>query len=254
MTGELNPGLGEPIGEVEIERFDFSTLVGRKITLYAEQFPGKPLESRVTVANGNVLSIDRGGGNGLVDNLISNQKVILQVEYKGEPVAIRAQLKRTDGGHCRISLGEKVKPLLRRRFRRIPIACPVRLATLRVQTFTRNSLAHLRWIETESINLSGGGALITLSSVLEPPTYLFVNVGWPELGYPSLILGQVRHSLTIETGRWHVGIQFIPREFRREHLPFTTIRQMPSAVFAFDESEQKNIERTLVSWIENHSS
>jgi hypothetical protein len=253
MTGENNNGLGEPIRELDIASFDFSTLVGRKITLYAEQFPGKPLQSRVTVANGNTIAIDRGGGAGLVDNLVGNQKVTLKVEYKGEPVAIQAMLRRTEGGLCRISLGETVRPLLRRRFRRVPIVCPLRLATLRVHSFTRTSLGSLRWFETESVNLSGGGAMITLTSVIEPPTYLFVNVGLAELGYPSLVLGQVRHALAIETGRWYIGIQFIPREQRREHLPFAIIQQMPSAVFSFDEPMQGKIEQNLINWANRQS-
>ncbi len=253
MTHQREKLHGEPARPVEIERFDFSTLVGHKITIFTEQFPGKALESRVTVANGRSISIDRSGGSGLIDNLINDQKIVLQVRYKDEPVAMTATLKRTDGGGCRINLGDKVTPLLRRKWRRVPIACPVRLASIPVGGFTRNGLARLRWLETETINLSGGGAMIRFSSALEPPAHLFVNVNWPDLGFPALIVAQVRHSLVRETGRWNIGLKFIPREQRREHFPFDTIRQMPQPVFAYDHALQANIEEKLIAWMQRHN-
>ncbi|HPI33019.1 MAG TPA: hypothetical protein PLR32_06855, partial [candidate division Zixibacteria bacterium] len=73
----------QALDALEIERFDLSTLVGRKVTLYAEQFPGKPLTSRVTVAAGKAITIDRSGHAGLIANLVNNQRVVLQIVYKG---------------------------------------------------------------------------------------------------------------------------------------------------------------------------
>ncbi|HOD65165.1 MAG TPA: hypothetical protein PKM94_00600 [candidate division Zixibacteria bacterium] len=239
----------QALDALEIERFDLSTLVGRKVTLYAEQFPGKPLTSRVTVAAGKAITIDRSGHAGLIANLVNNQRVVLQIVYKGEPVSVSAVLRRTEGGGCRIYLGDTVTPLRRRRFCRVPIACPFRLAALPIARLAPTGLSRLRWLETETVNLSGGGALIVFTSVLEPRTYLFVNVGGPELGFPSLLLGQVRHSSAVETGRWHVGLQFIAREDRNGHLPFPTVRPMPGSVFALDQRMQREIERKLIAWM-----
>lgn len=251
-TDQINSG--ERVEAVEIERFDFSTLVGHKITLYAEQFPGKPLTSRVTVANGKSIALDRSGGSGLIDNLVNNQKVILQVQYKGEPVSIDAFLKRTDGGACRIHLGDRVTPMLRRRFYRVPISCPFRLAAIPVARVSELVLSQLRWMETETVNLSGGGAMISFSSLLESPTYLFVNIDLPDLGFPSLILGQVRHSLVVETGRWNIGVQFLTSELRREHLPFHAFRRMPASALAFDAASQAAIEQKLIAWMQETNS
>ncbi len=224
----------ERLKGVDIARFDFSTLVGHKITLFADQFPGKPLASRIVVANGNTIAVDRSGAAGLIDNLVNNQPVVVQVQYKGEPVSVRATVRRTDGGGCKIYLGDTVVPLLRRRFRRLPLVRTVRFATLPMTTFSTKTLSMLRWVETDTVDVSGGGALIRFTSALEYPTYLFMNVACSEAGFPSLLLGQVRYSIAVETGRWHVGVEFIPRENRRKHFAFATIRQMPAAVFAYD--------------------
>ncbi len=244
---------GETTRTLEIERFDFSTLVGHKIVLFAEQFPGKPLVSKVTVANGKSISIDRSGGDGLIDSLVDNQRVVLKIDYKGEPVSVAAKLRRNELGGCRIYLGEAVTPLLRRRFLRVPVTCPFRFAAIPSARFSETSLARLRWLETETVSLSGGGTMIRFTSLLEPPTYLFANVAWSDLGFPSLVLGQVRNSFAPEAGQWHIGIQFISRELRREHLPLPTIRQMPASVFALDETLQAAIERKLIAHLHGNN-
>ncbi|MBU2532122.1 MAG: PilZ domain-containing protein [Alphaproteobacteria bacterium] len=243
----------EPIKGVDIARFDFSTLVGHKVTLFADQFPGKPLASRVVVANGNTIAVDRSGSSGLIDNLVNNQQIVLQVKYKGEPVSVQATVRRTDGGGCKIHLGETVVPLLRRRFRRLPLVRTVRLATLPMATFSTKTLAMLRWVETDTVDVSGGGALIKYTSALEYPTYLFMNVACSEADFPSLLLGQVRYSISVETGRWNVGVEFIPRESRRKHFAFATIRQMPAAVFAYDEAMRADMNQKLIAWMQKHN-
>ena len=80
---------------IDISRFDFSTLVGRKLTLFSEQLGSRPIESRVIVAGDNVVTIDRSGGAGLVDSLVHNQRVTVRVKYRGEEIAINGILKRS---------------------------------------------------------------------------------------------------------------------------------------------------------------
>lgn len=237
----------EAVRTLGIRQFDFSILVGRKVVLFAEQFPGKALTSRVTVANGTSITVDRSGGEGLIDSLVSNQQVVLKLEYKGELISVAATLKRGESGGCRIILGDRVMVLSRRKFYRAPLVCPFRLAAVPSSRFSAASLADLRWIETVTINLSGGGTMIDSNSLLEPPTYVFANIPMTDLGFPSLLLGQVRHALAIALGRWHVGIQFVTRERRNEHLPIHTIRQMPVSVFALDETMQAEIEKRLIA-------
>lgn len=254
MTGDQGQKRAEAARAIGIEQFDFSTLVGHKVVVFTEQFPGKALESKVVVANGHVITVDRSGGSGLVDGLVGEQQVVVQVGYKGEPVSIKGQLRRTEGGTCRINLGDTVTPLTRRRYRRVPISRMVRLAVLPIATFSRDSLSRLRWVETETVNLSGGGTMISFTGPMDPEsTYLFLNVACTEVEFPSLLLGQVRHSLAVATGRWHVGIEFIPREERRKHVPFATIRQMPTAVFAYDETMRAHIDDKLTAWMRDNN-
>lgn len=237
---------------VDASRFDFSLLVGHELTLFSEQFPGKPLKSKVILARDGELSIDRSGGCGLIDNLVNNQQVTMRVTYKGQQISVPATLKRSGGGGCRIIMGDKVMPLSRRRFTRVFLSRLVKLAVIPVSTFNRNKLARLRWLETVTINISGGGALIDFSSCLENPTYLFMNIDLAEFPFPPLMLAQVLYSLPRDNGHFHVGFEFIVREEREKRFSLTTLKQLPQVVFEYGERKRLELDNMITAWMHNN--
>ncbi|HWR83620.1 MAG TPA: PilZ domain-containing protein [Candidatus Deferrimicrobium sp.] len=237
---------------VDTSKFDFSLLVGRELTLFSGQYPGRPLKSKVVVARGGEIAIDRGGGAGLIDNLVNNQPVTVRVEYKGQQVTMPATLKRTGNSGCRLILGEKVMPLSRRRFPRALMCRPVKLAVMPVATFQRSKLAHLRWMQTVTVDVSAGGTLIDFSSALEYPTYLFLHLDLEEILLPALVLGQVRHSLPMDAGHFRVGVEFIVREARDKHFSIVTLKQLPAQVFEFDELKRQTFNKTVMAWMHDN--
>ena len=82
---------------------DVSRLVGYEIKMYTEQLPGKQLCCKVVSALGQKITVDSGGAFGVIGNLVSPQKVILQFPYKGQDIAVRAQLKRSCGGRASLN-------------------------------------------------------------------------------------------------------------------------------------------------------
>lgn len=247
----LTQGIRTQEGCVDSSRFDFSLLVGHELTLFSEQFPGKPLKSKVILANDREITIDRSGGSGLVDNLVSNQKVTIRVPYKGQQVAVPATLKRSAGGTCKMILGDRVVPLLRRRFTRVVMSRLVKLAMVPVATFNPEKLARLRWLETVTINISPGGTLIDFSCCLESPTYLFMNIDLNEFSFPALVLGQVRYSLPVETGHFHVGVEFVVKETRHAHFPLATLKHLPRVVFEYSEAQRSELNNKLTARMQN---
>jgi c-di-GMP-binding flagellar brake protein YcgR len=234
-----------PENAIDSSRLDFSLLVGHTLTVFSDQFPGKPLKSRVILANEREIVIDRSGGLGLVDSLVNNQQVTIRVEYKGQQVAVPAQIKRSAGGACKMVLGEKAVPLRRRRFVRVAMACPVKLAVVPLATFDPRKLARLRWVETMTISLSPGGVLIDFSSCLENSTYLLMNIGLEDFAFPSLVLGQVRYTLPGEIGHYRVGVEFIVKEAGQERLSSLTLKRLPSSIFEYDESKRNELNDKL---------
>ncbi|MFQ5454383.1 MAG: hypothetical protein ACE5D6_09390 [Candidatus Zixiibacteriota bacterium] len=50
-------------------QMDLSLLVGREVIIFSEQFQGKPLKTKVILVNDKIMSLDRSGSNGLIDDL-----------------------------------------------------------------------------------------------------------------------------------------------------------------------------------------
>ena len=224
---------------------DLSVLVGHEVTLFTDQYQGKPLCTKVVMANNGVIALDRSGSNGLIDSLITNQQVVVQFVLKGQRISVDAQLKRTSGGKCTLALGEKLTPLSRRRFRRFDIERPVKCAVLPSKDFNAQRLSKLRWIETASINISSGGLLMSLPKQVADDSYLLLNVEIDDIDFPALIIGQVRYSYPIDSFRFNIGIEFVISDLKEKHFAPTTIQKMPPVVFGYTASRRKELNREL---------
>jgi len=107
---------------------DLSRLVGHHITLYTEQIPGKKLQARVVAVHDKQISIDTSGKSSLINNLVSQQKVVLQFAHKGQEISVKATLIRSLGGRCLFIIDERVTPLAQRRFYRVELVKQIKLA------------------------------------------------------------------------------------------------------------------------------
>ncbi len=227
------------------DQLDFSSLVGREIVLFTEQFPGKRLTSRVIMVNQNVIAIDRSKSSGLIDDLVNNQKVVVQFDYRGEVVSVQATMKRSSGGKCNLMLGDTIVPLVRRKFRRYDLSLQVKLAVVHPATFQPDSLARLRWMETDTINVSCGGVLLNLDSVLRDEAYLFLHVAMQEFLLPQMVVAQVRHSLQKDGGRHNVGLEFIINEQKQKHFNHNVLRCMPATVLEYSAGQRAQVNEML---------
>ena len=232
---------------IDSQHFDFSTLVGREIVLFTEQFPGKRLTSRVIMVNQSVISIDRSKSSGLIDDLVNNQKVVVQFDYRGEIVSVQATMKRSSSGKCNLMLGDRIVPLVRRRFKRYELARQVKLAVVNPATFQPDGLARLRWLETDTINVSCGGVLLSLDSVLRDETYLFLNVAMQEFQLPQMMVAQVRHSHQNDGGHFHVGLEFIISEQKQNHFNHNVLKSLPAAVLDYSAGQRARVNELLIN-------
>lgn len=231
---------------IDCLQVELSSLVGRDIILFSEQFQGKPLTSKVILANERTVSIDRSGGAGLIDNLIDNQKVVVQFDQKGQRVSVNGRLKRSRGGRCSVILEKEAVPLSRRRFFRCEIPRLVKYAVIPVVTFNPQKVSRLRWIETDSRNFSSGGILISRPSHLGNDSYLLLNIEAKDFGFPALIIGQVRYCYPVDNSNFHVGIEYIINEQKERHFPLSTIKQLPPAVFEYTAARRSKVDKKLV--------
>lgn len=237
--------------EIDALKLDLSTLVGHDIIIYSQQFPGKQLTTRVLACAGREIHLSNAGGDGLIDNLVSRQTLVAKFRYKGQHIAVRGKLKRSQGGRCFLELEERVVPLAQRRFVRMPLSRPVDLAPYPSRTFGPVDMARLRWLKTETINISSGGALIRLTSFVQPDILLLLHFDLPKKVLPDLILGRVRHCFQLDMSTYHVGVEFMVREASRRHLNERRLEHLPNAVFSYTASDREKRDYEIQAWMQS---
>jgi hypothetical protein len=246
-----NTAKAEATPAFEAFKLELAELVGRDIKLFSEQMPGKELRSKVLAVQDQLLHILGGGPANFVDNLVNNQNVVMQCAYRGEELSIPARFKRLGGGRCHLYLEEKVTPLRQRRFRRVTLVRPVRLAAFPMNLNVRQGIGHLRWFETDTINFSSGGAMVTLASGLERRSCLLMSLDLQEVKFPPLILAQVCHANQVDMGPYHTGVEFVVREMSATVLPQPRRRDLPGAVFDYSADDREKLNRDIAQWPES---
>lgn len=232
---------------------DFSHLVGRQIALYSEQFPGKRMTTKVLAYAEGELLVNNAGQDGLVDTLVDRQTLIVQFPYKGQEISVRVKIKRTQAGRCYFVLGKQVVPLNQRRFDRITMVRPVSLAPLPALSSTRLDIARLRWMETDTVNFSSGGVLVSMSSFIQQNQFLLMHVELPEEHLlPGLLLAQVRHCYQAELAAFKIGVEFVIRETSTRSLPADRLQQLPSSVTSYTAKEREKLNTVVRAWMQNN--
>jgi hypothetical protein len=248
VTGNQNP-IDLPPTSFDGQLLDLSGLVGRDITLFPEQTPGREYSGRVVSIHDRQIHLDGQNRRTELDNLVNNQRVIIRFVYRGQAVSVRAILRRTAGGRCFFVMEEKVTPLSQRRHLRVPVIKPVRLAPFPMTTFVKKNLPHLRWMETETVNFSSGGALIDIPSRLEKEVFLILNIDLQTEMFPTLILAQVRHNYPADTGRFHTGIEFVVKESARKVVPALTAKELPGPVLQYSAQDRERLNKHIQAWM-----
>jgi len=224
---------------------DYSKLVGKKINIVTEQYPGQPLATRVTAISEDSLVIDRSGSSGLVNELINRQHVEVRFEYKGEIVKFTSRIATFREGKVAIPIAPEISPMMRRRFIRFETSQDVRLTFFDNSNILTSRLNKLKWLETSTLNVSGGGMLVEMPMYLNDDIYVVTNLTFNDLTMPELLVGRVRHCRQKEPKCNLVGVEFVIREKFRELMPRSLTRTLPSGLFVFDDGTRAELARYL---------
>lgn len=248
MTGAANSARERTSDHLRPIDIDLSLLMGNDILLFSRQFPGKTLKSRIILISDQTFSIDRSGSEGLIDNLVSNQKVTIQFEYRNQTISVNALLKRTMGGRCTIVLEDRIVPLANRRFHRVNMSRSTKLAVIPSVSLNQTKMPNLRWIETTTVDVSAGGTKVTLTTPLESEVSVLLSLDMLEFPMPPLILGEVRHCIQSDIGRYRTGVEFVVKERRDDRRSSSVVKRLPPVVFSFTEKLRSTLDATLYNW------
>jgi hypothetical protein len=244
MAAVSNP-LVQTTYDFDAEKLDLSQLVGHEISLFPEQRPGQSIRTKVLSATAHQILLEGGARFDELANLVNRQSTVMTFRYRGEQLSVKAQFQRTTGGRCYLTLDDKVTPLSQRRFARVRLNRTARLAAYPIRGLQTKHLDRLRWIETETIDVSSGGALLSLSSILDTEVYLLLNIDLGDVGLPPLVLGQVKHCYQTDDKQFRVGIEFIVSELARKVISPARLPDMPPVLFTYGTLDREHLNRRL---------
>ena len=230
---------------------NFSDLVGREIRLRTEQFQNQVLKTRVLAISDNSFVIDRSGSSGLVDQLIPNQKVEVEFTYKGQLAGFDAKIVSPHEGRIVIPIAGEIVPKNARQFARYCLESEVQLALFDEHNISAARLNKLKWLKTNTTNLSGGGMLVLIPGIITNDCFMILHLPLNGIDLPKLIVGRTRYFLPGQAGKNQVGVEFITKEDRQTKLPKTIIRNLPEKLFEYDAGWRRKLSRHLAILLEN---
>jgi hypothetical protein len=227
---------------------ELSQLVGTRITVFSDQFPGQGLQIRIVSCTNRRLVAENGSQGDIVENLVNNQVVIIQFQYQGQEISIKAGLRRSGGGRCSFELEEYATPLAHRRFYRAQVESPVNLAPFPSSGSLSRNLSRLRWMATTATNISAGGTLLTVPTMLPESVRLLVNLQQDIFKFPKLVLAEVRHAYKYDDIRCRAGVEFLTREqAARIFSPFQ-MSELPPASVRYSNARRDSLDRAIREW------
>jgi len=220
---------------------DYNALVGRKVDIVTEQFPGKVLNAKVVGINNKSLVLDRSGSSGLINQLVGRQNLEVRFDYKGEPVVFVSTISPSTEGRIQVPIASDVKPLVRRQFVRFDLEKDIRLTYFDIRYIKTARLNKMKWMEISTANIGGGGLLAVMPAALEDDNYLIMNLGFEDLNIPHLLMGRVCHCRRDDNKKYLVGVEFIVKEYHKDNLPSSLLRNLPGSIFVFDDEARKKL-------------
>jgi hypothetical protein len=225
---------------IKSSEIDYSKLVGREIRIRSEQFPCRVLSARVVAVSDNNLVLDRSGSSGMIDQLIANQTIEISFDYKGEPVAFNSKIYIPRVGRLQVPIALDVAPQIKRQFVRLPVSGKVRMTFCDENNIGSARLSKLKWLETETMNIGGGGMLIGAPLFAAKDDYMIFHLEIENAAIPQLMVGRIRHKGRGENNLTRIGVEFIIREHCGEKLPNALLKSLPLKLFDFDERMRAN--------------
>lgn len=230
---------------IKSANIDYSILVGKKIKIITEQFPGQQLTTRIMSTADNNLVLDKSGSDGKISQLIPKQNVNIQFEYKGQEIAFISSIVTSESGRIQVPLVESINPMVRRKFVRFDIDKTVRLTYFDEDNIISARLNKLKWFETEISNIGGGGILAYMPSMVADDHFVLLNLNIDNIELPPLILGRICHSYRNDKNKIVTGIEFVTSEKAGKIVSSSLIRNLPETIFKFNNKITRELVKNL---------
>lgn len=136
-----------------------------------------------------------------------------------------------------LTMPRDIHRVQRRQFVRIDVIKKVRIANLGAERI----IPPVKWDDTVSINISGGGMLIKNIEGIEPPNILLVTCEiFAKLGIDEPLAAICRRAFT-ENHQDYAGVEFIRADNLAHHFYNEELENLPPTVKKFDHLAQNRL-------------
>jgi hypothetical protein len=208
---------------------------------------GEVYSSRVLGVEGQRLRINlprRIAGNGY---LRTSRPVVLNFIIDNQFYRCPAAYEADDEHTRELVINGPIEPTTRRGHGRRPMQAHLGYAPVSDFSLSRGAFANLRWKQSMTIDLSGGGALFQVPFQAPVDSYLLINLEIPTFHGSFFVFGQVRWVGLSETKRrfYLCGVQFILREDLHRHFSDRALSELPAIILSFDKKMQMELDAFL---------
>ena len=194
------------------------------------------------VADGIVISAPEfRKGNTLLRNNCEVIVLVLKEDAVYQFYATLSRLGPSDKDMCILTLPKEIRRVQRRQFVRIELMCDISYADVGSRNFDQT----VKWNDSVSLDISGGGMLIKSHTEIESPNILLLKVDvLTELGIKQPLAAICRRSYLIG-GEHQSGLEFIRDDSLSQHFYREELDKLPPSIRQFDHRAQN----TLVTFV-----
>ncbi len=215
------------------------------IQLFSDQFPAEAIPVRVIEQHGQLLVLEAIGDSMRLQSLVSNRSVVAIMSEDGDAVSYTATFKRMSGGLATIKY-DKSNLLTRRHFERLDTKAELRFASIPTNQINQSRLSRLRWMKTETRDISAGGVLFTSETELTAGNTLLLSLSIADVSFPSLLAGEVKHCRADED-EFLVGMRFMTNEEYTQRRSLALLGQSVDILKKFNTQKQASINTDIVA-------
>jgi len=181
------------------------------------------------------------GGDTLLRNNLLVSVQIIREDAAYEFQSVIGRIEQNNKSRVALTSLTALRRVQQRLFVRLELRSPATYAFLSQLIGRSNIEQSLKWEQAELLDISGGGALLTVNENTEPNVLLlFQSVLFKELGMPECIVALARRCAS-QQKQLVLGVEFIIAEELSSFLNNDTLDQLPSSCRRFDHVIQNKL-------------
>ena len=205
--------------------------------------------SKVMAIEGNVLKVTLPRGQSDHGYLRQSSYVIISFVIDGVLYDANARYNADSNQQREIIVDEDIVVSNRRNSERLPIGIETVYVPISDLSLTSGQLSNLKWRRCQTVDISSGGALLSMPIQAPMNSYFLLNLDIESFFGPLFIFSQMRWMAKGSGAQpeYQCGLMFIQAELLPRHFSKRAMGTMPAMMRGFTRKKQEELDSFLKS-------